>query len=64
MIFRMFQFVKFRGLVGGEDVSNLEKKGKYWIWGLLKIEIWSESLVDNYQIVPHHNKVPLIPLAD
>ena len=38
--------------------------GKYCIWGLLKIKIWRESFVDNYQIVHHHNKVPLIPLVD
>ena len=33
----MFLMFKIR-----EDVKNVEKVGKYWIWGLLEIKILSE----------------------
>ena len=47
---------------GGEELKFRE------IWNILdlrivKTKIWSEQLVDKYQIVHYHNKVPLIPVA-
>ena len=57
-------FLMCRNYIFGGTFKNFGKIGKYWTWGLLKIKMWNELLLDNYQIVHYYNRMPLIPLAD
>ena len=54
---RLYKCIKTRG----KDCLKFWKIEKYWIWGLLKIEIWSDNLLYKYQIVQRNNCFICIP---